>query len=390
MNHFDKSTEISEPPSQADVLANDLREMFGLDYDETNQPTIQTTLNDEPNVRTAALKNIDQLLELRKEELATVQRLTLADAIHRATQPDASLDDIAALKALLDVEPKPQLVASPPVLKGDLTERQWLIHNWLPANCVSMFTGEGGVGKSYATLQIACGLISGVVMDCFFKKMEAPAQNAKLPTINVVYAAWEDELQEVSRRIRRIKGNLEWPDLEKIANQFHYVDVKKFGPIWGPKAGDHLSTRGGLLQCGEELLRICEDKRAHLLVLDPGAGAFGGNENDRAAVREFTGYMSGWGVDNKCAALIISHPPKTGETYSGSTDWLGSVRSLWNLGLRSTTIAKKEAKYYSLTHEKSNYSLTQSEMYLVRGQYGVWTEVGSSEDAVIIESENAD
>ena len=124
--------------------------------------------------------------------------------------------------------------------------------------------------------------------------------------------------------------------------------------------------------------------------MDPGAGAFGGNENDRAAVREFTGYMSGWGVDNKCAALIISHPPKTGETYSGSTDWLGSVRSLWNLGVRTTKPNGNEKKYYSLRHEKSNYSLTQSEMYLVREEYGVWTTVDSKEDAIINESDNAD
>ena len=327
MSHFDESTEISEPPSQADVLANDLREMFGLDYDETNQPTIQTTLDDEPNVRKAALKNIDQLLELRKEELATVQQLTLADAIHRATQPDAAPESIANLKALLELEPEPQLVASPPLLTGDPPERQWLYEGWLPASCVSMFTGEGGVGKSFATLQIACGLISGVEK-CYFNKTNNPTRNLDLPTINVVYAAWEDELQEVSRRILRIRAELQWPDLDKIANRFSYVDLKKFGPIWGPKAGKHVSTRGELLQSGKELLRICENKRTRLLVLDPGAGAFGGNENDRAAVREFTGYMSGWGVDNECATLIISHPPKSGEIYSGSTDWLGSVSFL--------------------------------------------------------------
>ena len=112
-------------------------------------------------------------------------------------------------------------------------------------------------------------------------------------------------------------------------------------------------------------------------MLDPGAGAFGGNENDRAAVREFTGYMSGWGVDNQCATLIISHPPKSGETYSGSTDWLGSVRSLWNLGLRATKLDGEEVKYYSLTHEKSNYSLTQPEIYLVKSTYGVWLQTDS-------------
>ena len=54
MNHFDKSTEISEPPSEEDLLANDLREMFGLDYDANNQPTIQTTLDNDSGVKNAA------------------------------------------------------------------------------------------------------------------------------------------------------------------------------------------------------------------------------------------------------------------------------------------------------------------------------------------------
>ena len=387
MNHFDELTEISKPPTEEDLLANNLREMFGLHYDENNRPTIQITPDDNPDVKPSAIENLTQLLELRKSELATEARLGMAEAIHLATQPGATPDQLSNLIALLQPESRPQPIAETPVLKGELPERPWLIQNWLPANCVSMFTGEGGVGKSFAALQIACALISGV-KGAYFQKMHNPIRNTDLPTINVVYAAWEDELEEVSRRILRIKGNLEWPDLDKIAERFSYVDLKKLGPIWGPKAGDHLSTRGALLPCGEELLNICENKGARLLVLDPGAGAFGGNENDRAAVREFTGYMSGWCVDNKCATLIISHPPKTGETYSGSTDWLGSVRSLWNLGLR--TNKQDQGKYYSLRHEKSNYSLRQSEMFFVREEYGVWTTVDLKEDAVINESGYAD
>ena len=95
-----------------------------------------------------------------------------------------------------------------------------------------MFTGEGGVGKSFAVLQIACGLVSGV-KDCYFNATHEPISNTELPAINVVYAAWEDELEEVSRRIRRIKGQLQWPDFDKIERGFSFVDLKKLGPIWG-------------------------------------------------------------------------------------------------------------------------------------------------------------
>ena len=34
----------------------------------------------------------------------------------------------------------------------EVTDREWLIHQWLPANTVTMFTGDGGAGKSWLTL----------------------------------------------------------------------------------------------------------------------------------------------------------------------------------------------------------------------------------------------
>ena len=376
MTHFDKASETSETPSEADKLVSELEAMFGFHPGDSEQsePTVDKTFDDDREVKESAIAKLERLLEIRRAEAGVTNRDALALALENALAEGAVPETITRVIEILD---PPQLVsAAPPLLTGDLPQREWLIKDWLPANCVSMFTGEGGVGKSFAVLQIACALASGV-KDCYFDTTSQPISNTELPATNVVYAAWEDELEEVSRRIRRIKGNLQWPDFDKIERCFSFVDLKRLGPIWGPEQGVHVSTRGGLLHSGEELMRICEDKGARLLVLDPGAGAFGGNENDRAAVREFTGYMSGWGVDNQCATLIIAHPPKSGETYSGSTDWLGSVRSLWNLGVRTTKLDDKEVKYYSLTHEKSNYSLRQPEIFLEKGKYGVWLKVDS-------------
>ena len=279
------------------------------------------------------------------------------------------------------IDIKSSLAPLSPLLTEQLPPRQWLIDKWLPANCVSMFTGEGGVGKSYIALQVACALTSGV-KDCYFTATNKPVENAALPSTSVVYAAWEDELEEVSRRIRRIKSELKWPNCDKIQRQFHYVDLKKLGPIWGPAQGEHTSSRAKMQSAGHALLHICKQQNARLLILDPSAGAFGSNENDRAAVREFTAYLSGWGIENQCATLLIAHPPKTGEAYSGSTDWLGSVRSMWNLGLR-TADKKGESKYYSIKHEKNNYELKQPERFMRKAENsGVWRETPTLDDAL--------
>lgn len=358
----------------ADHLKNteQLKRVGGTIYLYDLQARIVETENTEFHARIVRDKWTRRQLVNRSaaiRELAQNEELELVDVIAESQQLTATID----IKA--------SLASQAPVLTELPPRREWLIDKWLPANCVSMFTGEGGVGKSYIALQVACALTSGV-KDCYFTMTNEPVASTELPSTSVVYAAWEDELAEVTRRLRRIKCKLKWPDIDKIERQFHYVDLKKFGPIWGPAQGEHLSSRAKMQSAGHALLHICKQQSARLLILDPSAGAFGSNENDRAAVREFTAYLSGWGVENKCATLLIAHPPKTGEAYSGSTDWLGSVRSMWNLGLRND---KKEGEYYSIKHEKNNYELKQPERFLVKekGDYGVWKEVATRNDALI-------
>ena len=40
-------------------------------------------------------------------------------------------------------------------------QREWILDPWLPANRVAIFTGEGGKGKSYLSLQLAAAVASG-------------------------------------------------------------------------------------------------------------------------------------------------------------------------------------------------------------------------------------
>ena len=273
-------------------------------------------------------------------------------------------------------------------LNGDIPQRQWLIKNWLPANCLSMITGAGGVGKSYAALQIAAALTNGVTDDLIFKSSDRETLDIERGINHVVYAAWEDDRDEVRRRLRRIAKTLKWVELDQLAERFTFIDMKGHGPIWGPEFQSPNNTRANMLTPGHQLTRICEDKGAALLILDPGAGAFGSDENDRAAVREYTAHLSHWGNEHSCATLILAHPPKSGESYSGSTDWLGSVRSMWEIGLRKDTEGKdkKEWRYYSIRHEKANYSLEQPERFMRKAENsGIWIEVNSRNEANLID-----
>ena len=92
--------------------------------------------------------------------------------------------------------------------------------------------------------------------------------------------------------------------------------------------------RNGLIQTTKLFARIraaaC-DIRPKLIVLDNAADIFGGNENDRAQVRQFIGILRGMAITAGAGVLLTSHPSltgiSTGTGLSGSTAWNASVRS---------------------------------------------------------------
>ena len=79
-------------------------------------------------------------------------------------------------------------------------------------------------------------------------------------------------------------------------------------------------------------------------MIDNSADVFGGNENDRAQVRQFIGMLRGLAMVANAGALLTSHPSltgiSTGTGLSGSTAWNASVRS--RLYLKRATTAENE------------------------------------------------
>jgi AAA domain-containing protein len=86
------------------------------------------------------------------------------------------------------------------------------------------------------------------------------------------------------------------------------------------------------------------DLRPRLIVLDNSADVFGGNENDRAQVRQFIGHLRGIAIASSAGVLLTSHPSltgiNTGTGLSGSTAWNASVRS--RLYFKRSTTEKDE------------------------------------------------
>ena len=305
-----------------------------------------------------------------------VESLSNTDTVEVLEDIDAIIDAKRDILKNAECELKPT-----PWSEIEEVNREWLIPNWLPANTVTMFTGQGGAGKSWLTLQVVSEIASHAESGAWGKasyKVPKPAECNDNATDNdpkhIVFATYEDEPAEIKRRLNALASSFDWVREERavIQEHLHIIDMRGVGSVWGPGAGNHIAITGELLRSGEALRKVCEDLNARLLILDPLSGAFGGNENDRTAVYDFVSSFRGWGDTAKCAMLVIGHLPKTqGVGFSGSTAWEASARAMWLLGTKED---KDKETYYALQHTKSNYAMRQKDIPIAKDSYGWWLQ----------------
>ena len=336
------------------------------------------------------------------ELLNTQHKQNLLDKFLQANNEDLTddendgdrIDRMGNLLSEIDFIDKAMERSQPQITAWDeieVTDREWLIHQWLPANTVTMFTGDGGAGKSWFTLQAVCQIACGfrnAFLDPDYR-ITPPADYDDDPGTpkHVVFATYEDEPAEIKRRLQALASGMKWiaDSMETIRDYVHIVDMRGIGSVWGPGIGNNIANTGDLLAAGEDLREICEEKQARLLVMDPLSGAFGGNENDRSTVYDFVSSFRGWGDKAKCAVFAIGHLPKGTESraagFSGSTAWEASARSMWKISVKSFKEDNNERRYWALEHTKSNYAPLQPEIPVFKEEGGWWVKADNKEEA---------
>ena len=141
--------------------------------------------------------------------------------------------------------------------------------------------------------------------------------------------------------------------------------------------------RNGLIQPTKLFEHIHEaacNIKPQLIVLDNAADIYGGNENDRAQVRQFIGMLRHMAIACGAGVLLTSHPSLTGINsgtgLSGSTAWNASVRS--RLYFKRATTEKDEEPdpdLRVLEVMKANYGPI-GETINLRWQNGMFLPVG--------------
>lgn len=273
-------------------------------------------------------------------------------------------------------EPLPYLARDMP-----LREREWAIEDRIPMRNVTLLSGDGGVGKTVALMQLA----AATVFDMSWLNMR-PAVGP------VFYLGAEDEPDELRRRFEAIGRHYgaTWESLFDAG-----LRVLSFA---GADALLGKPDRDGIIVPTPLLLRVRTDVialRPRLFIIDPAADVFAGKEIDRAQVRQFITLLRGIAIAADCAVILAAHPSlsgmREGTGLSGSTAWSNSVRARFYLTTPKDDGGddgdEPDAGLRVLECKKSNYGPPAASIPL-RWENGVFVVVAaqSASDQVVAEA----
>src|SRR5262245_19437238 len=186
----------------------------------------------------------------------------------------------------------------PPLPFLDLTQwqhitpppRAWVVLDRIPLNNVTLLSGESAVGKTILGLQLCVATALG---RDWISRMLEPGP--------VIAVCCEDDDGELHRRLDPIVRHY----------QAGYTDLGELKPISLAGKDALLATprRDGLLEPTtllKQFHQAARDIKPKLIMLDNSADLYGGNENDRAQVRQFIGMLRGLAMAGGSGVLLVA------------------------------------------------------------------------------------
>ncbi|MEM7473236.1 MAG: AAA family ATPase [Pseudomonadota bacterium] len=258
-----------------------------------------------------------------------------------------------------------QFYSSAKLAGRDVKPREWLVHGLIPQKTVTLFSGDGGTGKSLLAYQLAAGVCTG---RGWIGKATAQGR--------VIYMSAEDDDDELHRRLDDI--------LRADGRNYEDVEGLTLRSLAGEDALLAIDGQVSLLQSElfNELDKRAADEAPTLIVIDTLADVYPANENDRAKVRQFIGILRGLALKRNCAVLLLGHPSLTGlgngTGTSGSTAWNNSVRSRLYLSRITDGGFEADPDRRVMTTMKANYGRVGEETH-VKWQAGVFVVEASEQ-----------
>lgn len=289
----------------------------------------------------------DQAVEYGLEDVAA----TLVRALHepdQAPEPDADADADRPLERRRVIP-----VIHPADWHGvQIPDRRWRLEGFIPDGQATLFTGAGAVGKSLATQQMSTCIAMGL-----------PFLGVRVDRSPALYVTCEDDADELQRRQASICRAL---GITLEQTRGHLMLISLAGEIGNEFA--RFDTDGKMIPA-ERYADILEAATAHAarhVTLDNTAHFFSGNENDRHQVAGFVSLSNRLAREIGGSVIVVGHPNKAGDSYSGSTAWENQVRSrLYMETPKSEDGVVVDADLRVLRNEKANYAQRNQEIRFV-------------------------
>lgn len=236
----------------------------------------------------------------------------------------------------------------------EVPERDWMVDQYILRGQLTYFTGPGSAGKSLLAQQLGTCLALG-----------APFLGIPTRQTNAAYITCEDDFDELHRRQVAICKSL-GASLNDLVGKFRLVSlVGHLSPglsVYEPSTPfslDYQAREGGMrpTKLYDAIEGIAMEDGVGFIALDNTAQMFTGNENIRNEVASFTGLLNRLAQRTKGAVVLLGHPNKAGDDYSGSTAWNNQVRS--RLYLERD---EHDPDLRKLTGAKANYAREGNEL----------------------------
>ena len=255
-------------------------------------------------------------LALRRGIIAVSDEM--ANKAYDGALPESAADQIAAARQRFDAlareapAAKLQMICWGELAGRQAPPRQFILPDWIPARCVTLLHGFGGVGKTLLAQQIG----TACILRCQFLGGIADA----CPVL-----AWfgEDDHDEIWRRQESINAAL---GVEKIAD----LDGKLH---WWPCPHEDITLFTAANESDfrttplfDALREQIMDVGVKLAILDSATQIAAIPESNRPLVTRCIQALTRICREAGCAIVMIGHNNRDGD-FSGSTAWENRVRS---------------------------------------------------------------
>ena len=223
--------------------------------------------------------------------------------------------------------------------------RNWFIPDVIIADRVTMFSGNGGDGKSLLAKQLSVATVTGTDWIGFLPKQGG-----------VLYASAEDGPDEIHRRLADIIAGRDDLSFEAM-DGFSIINLSATDAIFMKPEG-----RTGTLAATALFFQIeakVEELRPVLLVTDALANVYAGDENVRTQVAQFIALLDRLAITKQVTIILIAHPSLSGilsgTGSSGNTHWNNGARGRLYLEPATDKDGEPDPCLRKLTIMKSNY-----------------------------------